>query len=384
MTSVLAKLLAQQWSQLNTTLITDTTTAGPARTSGRTQSENIDDLPSTMGDRECPDCQEEVPDNRQTKSAMCDLCRCWYHKKCQKIEDNIYKAIHSQEGQASLYWMCKHCSKVGKPLMDKMSEILLGIKATENKLAEETRERKELQEIVTDYGTRLAKLENKEEKEEEMKNVATTAVETYMQEYPPLGEAQSELKKAMEEHNQELLQKTAAKTKEEIDELNRRKTREKNLIFYNVIGDEKATAEEQMLADFNQIAKLYEDKTDIIKDDIFAISRLGQKKDNQIRPVRVSFSDVQKKNEVLRKNRDLMINSDQLETCSCQLKTKHIHVYVSNDRTLQQRATDKKLRTELKLRREAGEENLVIRNEKIVPFRAAAQPSWATVVAGDT
>ena len=56
------------------------------------------------------------------------------------------------------------------------------------------------------------------------------------------------------------------------------------------------------------------------------------------------------------------------------------NIYVSTDRTKKQREEDKKLRDELK-RRKLTEPNLVIRNNRIVPFHQAAQGScsWASV-----
>ena len=78
--------------------------------------------------------------------------------------------------------------------MEKMTEILNSVKDTEEKLSEETRQRIALQEIVNGMETRLANLEAKDQNSEtELKTVATTAVETYMQEYPALNVAQNGL-----------------------------------------------------------------------------------------------------------------------------------------------------------------------------------------------
>jgi len=134
-----------------------------------------------------------------------------------------------------------------------------------------------------------------------------------------------------------------------------------------------------MIKDFNKIKELYENKVQIKEDDITAITRLGAKKETGIRPIRIIFKEESKKTEVLRNNRGLIIYDDNLEICSCEIKTKHIHAHVSTDRTEIQREKDKKLHLELKRRRNAGETGLVIRNEKIVPFREMARLSWASV-----
>ena len=129
----------------------------------------------------------------------------------------------------------------------------------------------------------------------------------------------------------------------------------------------------------NPVLENDEHKVPINPEDITAITRLGVPKQNTIRPIRIIFKEESKKTEVLRNNRDLIIEDDTLKICECENKTKHIHVYVSPDRTELQRKNDKKLSQELKRRKQAGETGLVIRNEKIVPFREMAQPSWASL-----
>ena len=53
---------------------------------------------------------------------------------------------------------------------------------------------------------------------------------------------------------------------------------------------------------------------------------------------------------------------------------------MANDKTPKQREAERKIRDELKLRRDGGEENIGIRNNKIVqiPFPGGAQQSWAS------
>ena len=74
--------------------------------------------------------------------------------------------------------------------------------------------------------------------------------------------------------------------------------------------------------------------------------------------------------EILRKNNDLEITNKNFED---------IKIYVTTDKTIKQRELEKALREEIKTRKNNGEKDLVIRNEKIVPFRAGAQKSWAAL-----
>ena len=54
--------------------------------------------------------------------------------------------------------------------------------------------------------------------------------------------------------------------------------------------------------------------------------------------------------------------------------TQYDNVYISPDRTRQERESFRKLRAELKQRKDGGEPNLVIRNGKIVTKRSVPQP----------
>ena len=262
--------------------------------------------------------------------------------------------------------------------MDKFAEIMIAQKATENLLTEEIEKREELERRVTE-------LENKEKKsDEDIKTYASTTIENYMKEYPAIGDQSQQIEQVrqVQEKNHKELATSIEKQKEDLEESKRRSLREKNLVLYNVLEDDSETTEDLMLADFQKLVDLYRDKVEIKEDDLVAINRLGAKKNGQIRPLRITFVDEAKKREVLRNNRDLVMEKEDLKECACDLETKHIHVYVAPDRTEMQRKTDKKLRLELKARKQAGETNIVIRNEKIVPFRSVAQFSWASVHRG--
>lgn len=87
---------------------------------------------------------------------------------------------------------------------------------------------------------------------------------------------------------------------------------------------------------------------------------------------------MEKRSQVLRNNRDLKLEGEDLPMCTatyCTNHQKHKHIYVTTDKTKQQREEEKKLRGELKTRREAGDTNLIIRNYKIIP--KPTQTRWA-------
>ena len=75
----------------------------------------------------------------------------------------------------------------------------------------------------------------------------------------------------------------------------------------------------------------------------------------------------------------MRIQSDDFEECKCkQNPGRHLHINITNDKTRNQRETEAKLREELQSRRKAGEQNIKIRQGKIVKKDSTpAHPRWA-------
>ena len=134
-----------------------------------------------------------------------------------------------------------------------------------------------------------------------------------------------------------------------------------------------------MIADFNIIKHLYSPKVTIASKDLKQILRLGNKKLNQIRPIKLTFVDMQKRLDVLRNNKDLKIYSEEFDDCEadfCDDDKKHKHIYITTDKTKLQRQEEKKVREELKRRRET-EPNLIIRNGKIIQKSHNSRACWS-------
>ena len=91
--------------------------------------------------------------------------------------------------------------------------------------------------------------------------------------------------------------------------------------------------------------------------------------------------------KVLTNNKSLRLNEDGENTCEyddCSAyPSKHTHIYITTDKTKKEREEEQKLRQLLKDRRANGEENIIIRNGKIVKREARqnAHPRWADLSA---
>ena len=186
-------------------------------------------------------------------------------------------------------------------------------------------------------------------------------------------EKQQELDEAVHQQSEAVKQQTEVQKEQK-----RRDDKEKNLIAY-AIPEELEDQTSQMKADYLAIKHLYLNRVNLEKTDIIQISRVGNKKKDMIRPVRITFSSAQKRVEILRNNKNLKLENENLEPCAapfCDDKTKHKHIYITTDKTLQQREAENKLRDELKRRRDAGEENLIIRGNKITKKDEPTHARW--------
>jgi hypothetical protein len=281
----------------------------------------------------------------------------------------------SQEKESNLDFICKPC-KVELPqireimtLRQKQLEIISDMQR-ESELNQKFRE--DQIQANADFNQRLSKIEKiMQEKQIDDK------------EYPPLWLLNKEKEKVnnMLLKQQKLDEEVKQQKNEKVEE-KRREVRENNLIVYG-IPEESDDDAEQMIADFTNVKELYLHKVVLEPHHITQITRLGEKKINNTRPIRLSFSSEGKRLEVLRNNRNLMMEHESFEICSatyCDDHQKHKHIYVSPDKTKQQRDVEKQLRVELKTRKEAGEDDLIIRNEKIIKKSQKTNARWTQLI----
>ncbi|CAH1250128.1 Hypp8776 [Branchiostoma lanceolatum] len=140
-----------------------------------------------------------------------------------------------------------------------------------------------------------------------------------------------------------------------VDEYIEREKRPKNLVVFNVPEEVKDDATGSKLSD----SKVF---TDIIKEEFNLIPkeqaayRLGRRNPEKPRPllIRIYSDDTSSRALIFRRAKDLR-NSARWS-----------RVYIVPDMTPNEREVDRKLRQELKSRREAGEANVVIRRGRIV------------------
>ena len=156
--------------------------------------------------------------------------------------------------------------------------------------------------------------------------------------------------------------------KDEEKESTLRQQKSNNVIIFN-IPESEGEPEEAIKEDVRKLKNVLKDQIEIKPEDIKTIFRKQQSNENKRpRALLLKFNNVEKRTEIL-KLRNLTFKDSE----------KSIQIYINPDRTYNERMQHKKARDELKARRDEGEENLLIRNGKVVkyqPFRFDPQSDW--------
>ena len=262
------------------------------------------------------------------KYLTCNACKNKYHEKCSQLNDNELDVIMKK---TKLQWFCEICN-----------------------------------DDVVDMICNFEKFRKVAKEIEKMKNEMNSKINEF-EKRVTLIESGSSAKSVSEKIEKEV-KKTNEQDKEELELI---RSKEKNLVYFNLPESNSEDTSDKMLDDFKLLNEAY--KNEIKQNQISNLFRVGKKTD-KIRPLIVKYNTLEDKNEILKKSGYLTIKSGN------EVRP----IFVSIDRTINQRESHKKLVKELKERRDNGEENIVIRNDKIITNfqkeKAAERVTWASVV----
>jgi hypothetical protein len=165
----------------------------------------------------------------------------------------------------------------------------------------------------------------------------------------------------LEEKIEEVVDRKLAELWEEQVEVEKRKC---NLVIWNLKESAKTEIEEKKRDDLAAVKLLLSKVVEIEEGEVVEPVRLGKGTQVGTRPrmLRVTVKSEDKKKEILRKAPELNAN----------IRDQAKRVYINPDYTQKQREQQKKLRDEKKRRTDAGEQNLAIRNGKIVQLKPRA------------
>ena len=261
---------------------------------------------------QCGSCDEDI--KRNENSVLCHTCKNKYPWSCSNLNENECKIMSTK---SNLKWFCQMCE-------NDVSDIL-------NNFEKFRKVSNEIKNMKSDMEVKLKQFEERlvrcEVSSENMRTVSSAVVESEVE-------------------------RNGDSTKLEYELIESKKC---NIVYYNVPESSKNESADRMKDDFDLIKKSYSE-TDIAHTDVTSIFRVGKKDDNKARPVVVKYINLETKKRILNgsENLKLLFNNES------------INIYVSVDRTPKQREEHKKLVTELKQRRDGGETDIVIRNDKIV------------------
>ena len=268
----------------------------------------------------CGSCDDGF--KRAEKTVACDACRQKFHFTCSKLSETEFELVAA--AKCKLKWYCLLCENDVRDILTNLEKF--------------KKMNKELASIKEDVYSKLKEVEKRI--------------------------LQCETKKPAEDVNQlvqERVNKDIQVSREEEKLIESKKC---NIIYFKVPESTSDDPGTRMKHDFDLLNKAH--KNDFAKhDEIETCFRVGKKSD-KARPLIIRFKTCDIKNKFLSKSSDLSLRENNED----------IQIFASIDRTPKQRKDHSKLVEELNLRKENGEENLIIRNGKIIEnFRKLDPPN---------
>ena len=299
----------------------------------------------------------KTPKNKGDQSLMCDCCNLYYHIRCVGVSDEKLKILDD----ADTHWYCSICNIAAGKLKAQVTvleanylELKSDLETVSTNLKVQTDEIARVEKDLTANLT--AKFNDLQAQINELKKDPHDADKDNTAS-PQLNVPK--IRSIITDEIKEL--------KKDEEELKLQEKKKNNLIFFKFPENTFDTNDELMIDDFNKLKEVCQ-PTELQEKDISQLFRIGKKLPGKDRPILVTFKDEELRMKILKKSREMELKTDDGEL---------IKVSVSTDKTPKQRETEKRLREEIQVRKAQGEQDLVIRNEKIVPFRRSAQKTWA-------
>ena len=287
--------------------------------------------PKVKKDR-CGSCNLIVMD---TDSAVeCEVCNFWFHCTCQNVSDKLYQIIHDEAD--TIHWYCRTCNasagnmlKIMTQLQSQQAGLQADISDLKNGLLRHEGECKDVQQSLN-------------KKMDELKNEFTQSGNVMRS------------SKVLEE-----LEKVEKSVESRLEDIEERERRKSNLIIYGLPESDEVNPLQRKDDDTQKARSAISQSFGEESLSILATYRLGRKSEGKTRPLKVVLKSADVRDEILRRYR-AAVSAESLPDSSIQL---------SRDRTQREREEYRRLRNELKLREDKGEENLMIRRGKIVQRR---------------
>ena len=253
------------------------------------------------GPSPCGVCKKEVGE----KGIMCDRCNVWVHFPCSKLKAVEYKSLTSM-ASSSIRWFCARCTY-----------------ELDNK---------------TDRDARMAAQESK--------------IDMLYQIITTLQQQNNLILQLVKQNNETVEKRVREEVREVMGEEKEKEWRRKNVILFNLPETRDKGASEKV-----EDGKRVDDVMKEIGVDVgeYETARLGAPDDKRVkpRPLKVTVKIAEKRDEILRKARNLKDSEEY----------RKMKVGITADKTLEERKKDKALVDEKKRREEQGEDVIIFRGE---------------------
>ena len=279
-------------------------------------------------------------------------------KKLQKQITNLELKLNSKDNASKL---------------EDTTKLQDGLKKIEHKIAEKVETLgKEISMKVDKNGTVV---QNKIKTYADMVASTSSSTSNQMEVIEQMNKKFEVVSEGLEKSSETImtLNKNISNVKSHMDiekERNIKKYKEKNIIIYNVPESEGNEETEVFKEDIRKIQTIFKNRVNLEKEEVKEIRRIGREKnESRARPICMSFNNIEKQTEILKLRNVTYVNETKDET----------NIYITIDRTKQEQAVHKELVSKLKEMKANGEENLYIKNGKIVtiqPFRPDPQEYW--------
>ena len=153
------------------------------------------------------------------------------------------------------------------------------------------------------------------------------------------------------------------------DELRKRENKRLNVVLYRVPESSNPNETVAYQEDMLKLKDVLFEREGFKPEHVKRAHRIGQKSGEKVRPIRIIFTDETTRTNVL-----------SMTNLTYKQNSETVKLYTAEDRTRMQLQHYNMLFQELKIRRETGESDLMIRNGSIVqklPFRPTPQNIWA-------
>ena len=318
--------------------------------------------------------------NGKCKKPKGDIIKCFsceneFHAKCIGVNDELYASLKSDSRPQNVAVYCdfclEECKDSYKVLFNKQTKDTENIKDCLSKL------KTDMKKMQEEFSARVDEMEkalrNKlEEQESNVNQEIKTYSQTVTMNIDESKQTKQEIKSISKNFNElkKDLAMNISKEKEEKIKISRKN----NICFFKIPETNLEDPAKRYESDVKKVNSILRGKIDLKREDFKAIFRRGEVSENKTRPIIMILNNMEKRTELL-KLRNLTYEESNTENN----ETTTNNIYIAPDRTWQEQEVHRKLVLELKERKQKGEDNIYIKNGKIMkfqPFRVDSHLFW--------